>query len=106
MSGSHRPCRRLARSSVEGVVIVPSPHGVRPETGPIKKPRPDGGAFGIARSKRAGTRDHHGSPVGELFSTTKLRTNAWSYAEHGCGGLQCQSAQQTWRVEEKGLSMK
>src|SRR6188768_3344441 len=67
MSGSHRPCKRLVRSSVGWSVIVPSPHWGEPETGPIKKPRPDGGAFVIAGCGSLSARVDLGSPGGTFF---------------------------------------
>jgi len=35
-----------------------------------------------------------GSPEGDLFSTTAMRTNSWSFADDGCSRRRCQSAHQ------------
>ena len=75
ISGSHRPCSRLARSVVTWSVIVPSPVGKAGDGTNEKTPSRRRGS-GSRVCGQSSARDDLGSPDGDLFSTTRLRTNA------------------------------
>src|SRR6187551_2944498 len=63
MSGSHRPRKRLVRSSV----VVPSPHRGEPETGPIKNPVQTAGLSGSRVAAVLARASISGPQVGTFF---------------------------------------